>query len=141
MIDQDEPLLCFLTIEELMRTAHVVGEVPFIKPRHGMLLNLTTVQWIIEAEYVADETELTTGEAVAALEDEDEVDPRYGQHSDGAGGWHQGSYDVCRLSHGVAEYTPQARARDRFKMGTSDHLPGSQQWWRASGEAEWWQRR
>jgi hypothetical protein len=72
MIDQDEPLLCFLTIEELMRTAHVVGEVPFVKPRHGMLLNLTTVQWIIEAEYAADEPELTTEEAVAALEDEQE---------------------------------------------------------------------
>lgn len=68
MIDQDEPSVCFLTLEELLRTAHVIGEVPFIKPREGALLNLTAVTRIIEDNG----TELTTEEARAALEDERE---------------------------------------------------------------------
>lgn len=66
LIDQESPSVCFMTIEELLRTAHVVGEVPFIKPTDGVLINLTAVVRLVEIE----ESELSTDEARAALEDE-----------------------------------------------------------------------
>lgn len=64
-----DPVVSQLSLTELFRTLRVVGEVPFIEPSAGTLLNLTRVERIYD-DTVDEESELTTSEAVAALEDE-----------------------------------------------------------------------
>lgn len=63
-----------LTLAELFRTVQVHGgQAVFLQPRPGLLLNLAHVERIEEEEGEQDEdVELTTEEAVAALEDERE---------------------------------------------------------------------
>lgn len=60
-----------LTLVELFRKPRVVGDAVLLEPRPGMLVNLAHVELIYDSE-APDPVELTTEEAVAALEDERE---------------------------------------------------------------------
>ena len=60
-----DPVVSQLSLTELFRTVRVFGEVPFIEPSSGMLLNLTHVERIYDEEAVAaleDERERTAGD-------------------------------------------------------------------------------
>ena len=56
-VGQRVPVVSQLSLTELFRTLRVVGEVPFIEPSAGTLLNLTHVERIYDdaAEQLADE--------------------------------------------------------------------------------------
>lgn len=65
---RSDGITCTLGLNELFRTLRVVSEVPFIEPCPGLLINLQHV----ERFDLDTEPELTTEEARAALEDEQE---------------------------------------------------------------------
>lgn len=55
------PIVCQLPIQDLFRTLRVIGEVPFIEPSPGTLLNLTHVERIYDdasEQAAADEAEI-----------------------------------------------------------------------------------
>lgn len=57
-VEAAAPVVSQLSLTELFRTLHVVGEVPFIEPSAGTLLNLTHVERIYD-DTVDDEREAT----------------------------------------------------------------------------------
>lgn len=75
---RQDGITCMLDVAALFRTLRVFGEVPFVEPYPGLLIN---VQHIERLDF-DNEPELSTDEAVAALEDEREPE-RWGNYGPG----------------------------------------------------------